>query len=120
MNQAFDPLDFLAVARSLAANQREAELRTAVGRAYYALFLLARDKLAVSGGPNVHQRVITQLRGRPGYRAAADQLDALRRLRVVADYEPLPTDAARRNWEANWARADVLAGRLLGRLQTLS
>ena len=43
MTERFDPLAFLVLARELAGEGKdEAKLRTAVGRAYYALFLIAR------------------------------------------------------------------------------
>lgn len=46
LRTVFDPVGFLQVARDLNANAtNEAEWRTAVGRAYYALFIMARDRL---------------------------------------------------------------------------
>lgn len=118
MIMAFDSLGFLRLARNLADRDGdEAEFRTALGRAYYALFLIAREKTAISGRRNVHNRVINALRQRRTYRVAADQLDVLRRLRVVADYELLPVDQDQRDWRSNWARAQALVDRILPRLQ---
>ena len=53
-----DPLDFLEVAGDLQYSPKEAGVRTAVGRAYYAVFNYVRSYLAkndiVLSGPNVH------------------------------------------------------------------
>lgn len=114
----FDPLAFLTVARELALLDREeARLRTAIGRAYYALFLIARERTGIRRRRNVHQRVIDAVRGRRGYRSTADQLDTLRRLRVVADYQLLPENSADRDWTRNWSRAQALVNRILPRLR---
>ncbi len=118
MIQPFNPLAFLDIARELGNGDREeAKLRTAVGRAYYALFLIARDKTGITGRRAVHTRVINALKKRKNYRSTADQLDALRRLRTVADYELLPSDHANRNWPGNWSEAHALVDRVLPRLQ---
>ena len=92
----FDPGDFLTLARSLASKPgaTEAELRTAVSRAYYAVFLKARENLVrlgrmsptQSGGD--HGPVIATLRGHGG--PHGDQLDKLRRNRGQADYQLEP------------------------------
>lgn len=114
----FDPLAFLTVARELVLlDKAEARLRTAVGRAYYALFLIARERTGIRGRRDVHKRVISAVRRRRGYRSTADQLDALRRLRVVADYQLLPEDPADRDWTGNWSRVQALVNRILPRLQ---
>lgn len=42
----FDPSDFLDLAIELGTND-EARIRTAVGRAYYATFLTARNAFAI-------------------------------------------------------------------------
>lgn len=86
----FDPLAFLDVAQRLASDG-EAEMRTCVGRAYYALFLRARDGLEAAGlmkpfcDGRDHREVIITLRrnkrGTPG-----NKLDRLRELRAKADY----------------------------------
>ena len=118
MIQPFDPLAFLDLARELGNGDREeAKLRTAVGRAYYALFLIARGKAGVTGRRDIHTRVINALKQRRKYRSTADQLDALRRLRAVADYQLLPDDPINRNWPGNWSRAHALVDRVLPRLQ---
>lgn len=116
--EPLDPLAFLSLARELGSrNDDEAGLRTAVGRAYYALFLVGREKEhgAIKGRKDVHRQVIEAVKRRRGYRSTADQLDTLRRMRTVADYDLLPDDA-NRNWADNWSRAQELVDRILPRL----
>jgi len=57
-----DPLDFLAIAREVAGGGSDAHLRTAVNRAYYCSFLIARDRTGVAGTKDIHKRVITAVR----------------------------------------------------------
>lgn len=117
MIQPFNPLAFLNLARELAnRDDDEARLRTAVGRAYYALFLVGREKTGIRGRRDVHNKVIKAVKQRPGYRSTADELGALRRLRTVADYDLFPGDPADRNWTHNWSRAQALVDRVLPRL----
>ena len=118
MPEPLDPLAFLRVAQELARQGDEATLRTAIGRAYYALFLIARDKAGVTSTRAVHTEVIRTVRKRSGYRAVADQLDALRRLRVVADYQLLPDDPTMRDWPSNWMKVQTLVNHILPKLQT--
>lgn len=92
-SNAFDPLGFLDVARALAGKQAptQSELRTALSRAYYAVFLRARERLIArgrmhtSGTGEDHYLVISTLRstGVPH----GDQLDRLRVKRASADYD---------------------------------
>src|SRR5215471_19728295 len=105
----FDPREFVALARDLSKNSPLAErhLRSAVGRAYCGVFLIARDRLRVTVTENVHHEVIVALRARN--RGWADQLARLRRIRVAADYELTPDDPTRRDWTRNWQDADLLA-----------
>ena len=54
--------DFISVATQLLASKSEAHLRTAVGRAYYGAFHLARDLVRACGvlvpaGPEAHKSV---------------------------------------------------------------
>ena len=88
----FDPSGFLQLAASLSRKDgaTEAELRTAVSRAYYAVFLHARERLAAAGRINPtgrgtdHELVIGALRSLGG--SQGDQVDKLRRSRNRADY----------------------------------
>jgi len=88
----FDPEGFLEIARSLAhkTNATEAELRTAVGRAYYGVFLQAREALAATGEitptgtRDDHKIVVKALRNRRG--PSGNQLRKLRGARNQDDY----------------------------------
>ena len=121
MTQPFDPLDFLDLARELGnRNQDEASLRTAVGRAYYVLFIIARDKLGFATKKRaVHTLVTKELKKRKGYRSTADQFAALKRLRHTADYQIIPYDPADRDWQNNWFRAESIVNQILHKLQAL-
>lgn len=86
----FDPEDFLDLAVSLASEPGEAERRSAISRAYYAVHLHARETLVTTGEINPtktgtdHAVVISKLRARGG--ALGDQVDWLRVRRNRADY----------------------------------
>jgi len=84
----FDPLNFLNLAEKLAEKDEEAHLRTAISRAYYASFLIARDKLRIKVQiPEVHREVIKELYTKSSI--AAENLHLLRRLRNFSDYDVL-------------------------------
>lgn len=112
----FDPREFLALAARIADRDDEAALRTAVGRAYYALFLIAREYGHVGGRHDVHARVLEEVRQRKG-RQTADQLKMLKQLRVVADYQLLPLNKADRDWQVNGQRARAHVSVLLQSLE---
>ena len=115
----FDPADFLRVANELASEGHdEAFLRTAVGRAYYAVFLQAREFLGLRGQRrHIHNTVISRLK-RTDF-AAGTQLDKLETLRGQADYELLVEDPIHRDWHSNWNTASNYAQHILRRLQRL-
>ena len=114
--RGFDPLEFVGIADLLVSHPTsEAGLRTAVGRLYYAAFLSAREFLAVPGRTRIHQRVIGELRTHD--RMAAQQLETLRRIRVVADYDLEVQDPIRTDWQRNYQMARRLANFVLERLQ---
>jgi uncharacterized protein (UPF0332 family) len=81
-----DPEAFLTLAAWLADDKHagEADYRTAAGRAYYAAFHVARDRLSVSSANSIHLAVIAAVHGR-NVRAGSD-LNRLRRYRTSADY----------------------------------
>ena len=100
MSKVFDPAEFGKIAEEIVENvennavfrkSREAFLRTAISRAYYSAFLLAREKKRlevgiVSKSPEVHKEVmdwVYQKFGKKKY----DQFLNLRRMRNEADYE---------------------------------
>lgn len=113
MPTAFDPKHFFDLAEQLALNSPdEKSLRTAVGRAYYSMFLLAREKLKVPGKTKtIH--LDTQVALKRRNRGAGDMLTKLHRLRKVADYELIPADAAYRDWTKNWQVASTLVRHIL-------
>lgn len=111
MPQPFSPYDFLVVAQELARDGAdEAKLRTAVGRAYYAMFLIAREKLGVTTTVQVHREVIRVLTRRR--KTLGDRFFDLFNLRQLADYELLPAHPRDQDWHINWARAQHLVALL--------
>ncbi len=90
--EAFNPAGFLELASSLARRNRanQAELRSAISRAYYSVFLYARERLMAAGrisptgSPTDHGLVVERLRSLGG--PQGDQVDKLRKRRNQADY----------------------------------
>jgi uncharacterized protein (UPF0332 family) len=81
----FDPFDFLDLAKELGVNN-EAKIRTAVGRAYYASFLIARNAFAIKEKtPQVHRMILSRLYIRNP--VVANKLHYLRRQRNIAYYD---------------------------------
>ncbi len=115
----FDPSEFLNVASELARNPHdEASLRTAVGRAYYSVFLQACEKLGIRGRRRrVHGFVIGRLRHDDP--AAGNELAKLETLRGEADYEMTVQDPLHRDWRYNWRAALSYATHISRRLQGL-
>ena len=114
----FDPNDFLRIAYELGQEaDDEAKLRTAVGRAYYAVFLRARERLGIRQRRYVHRLVIGALRRSD--RAAGDQLDKLEQLRGFADYDLVVNDPIHQNWAQNWQTASSFASHIWRRLDRL-
>jgi len=100
---AFDWQDYLQLARFLRGQPgdgfaREAALRSAVSRAYYAAFCHARNRardehgFRPTGTPEDHRLVQDFLR-RLGLHAAADDLDDLRKWRNACDYDDVVHNA---------------------------
>ena len=119
MAKSFDPLCFLELAYSLAdQSSDEACLRTAVGRAYYTVFLVARDRSGIPPGVrSVHGATIQKVKRT--HRATGEKLDRLRRLRVEADYYLIPSRPKYEDWKKNWARASGLVQNILPRIQSM-
>ena len=116
--EAFDPLLFLTLARELGQSDDQSKLRTAVGRAYYAVFLVARDRLSVVAGEKTHKEVFESLKRRNQFKLR-DQMMSLYRLRQVADYEMVGVDERSKNWKSNWIRQEKLADAMLSAVQRL-
>lgn len=94
MQQGFDPRKFLDVAKDLTFDgkyEKDARVRTAVGRLYYGVFLLAWQKLGEKGIPienndKIHQSVI-ETYNEKNLSTIGNGLDQLREKRREADYE---------------------------------
>jgi len=89
--------DFLLLAARLAAGTTEADWRTAVSRAYYATFHVARRLFAdlnftVPRAYRAHQYLVFRLSncGESVVEQAGRNLETLRRLRNRADYDEVP------------------------------
>ena len=117
MRQNFDPLLYLSLARELAREGTEVKYRTATGRAYYALFLLARQKSNVTGNEDVHKRVGAVVSNKIGYSITGSQLRALNRLRLEADYYLAASDPSLEDWARNWKDVEHLVDAILPKLQ---
>lgn len=124
--------DFLSVANSLYTGAAsEAELRTAVGRVYYALFLMARDRLwpdpipprqirrRMSNGKTkilgIHQAVLNEVSLRN--MALGSQLQKIYDLRVQADY--YPREHTLPDWRSNCVVALQIASRIVNQIQSV-
>jgi uncharacterized protein (UPF0332 family) len=89
--------DFLLLAAELAARATEADWRTAVSRAYYAAFHVARRlftdlSFTVPRADRAHQYLVFRLSnsGESAVAQAGRDLETLRRLRNRADYDEGP------------------------------
>jgi hypothetical protein len=119
MNESeFDPLDFLRLADGLATEDAdEAALRTAVGRAYYAVFLVARAKTGVQGKRQAHERVRQAIS--PVNDRLAAILGTIATVRYFADYELRPANTDFSDWKRNWQNVRQNAIRVLEELESL-
>jgi uncharacterized protein (UPF0332 family) len=89
--------DFLLLAARLASGGAEADWRTAVSRAYYGAFHVARSLLTdlqfvVPRADRAHQYLVFRLSnsGEASVERAGRDLETLRRLRNRADYDETP------------------------------
>jgi uncharacterized protein (UPF0332 family) len=87
--------EYYLLAQELAQRQEEAALRSAISRAYYATYCLARNALVQKGfaipRTNTHKWVWDQFRNDPDAKLQKVGLDGdrLRRARNNADYDDL-------------------------------
>ncbi|MBB3196508.1 hypothetical protein [Roseateles terrae] len=82
----FRPAAFARLADLLSRQSDEASHRSAMSRAYYATFLVTRDLLNIRDrSADVHGRACQELKTM-GLEDLAEDLEELRRLRNVADY----------------------------------
>lgn len=92
--QPFDWIEFQKLARELASRPEESCLRTAVGRAYYFAFHLARRRVIENGFPitpreDSHRQVREKYSSSPGLESKklAEIAKRLKEKRQRADYE---------------------------------
>lgn len=123
-NSSFNPLEFYTIAVSLIQSPSEASYRTAIGRAYYAVFLTIANIPAVqrvmppaSYGEGSHVAVINAVR-RLHRLNIAEHLNDLRILRTLADYN-LASNANEQDWAQCWNDAQRLADWLIAALPSL-
>jgi uncharacterized protein (UPF0332 family) len=91
--RGFNPRKFLELGQNLLndkAYETDCKCRTAIGRFYYAAFLVALEKLqdegiSIQDTSTIHQEVIGNYMDR-GLSHIGDLLDQLREKRVDADY----------------------------------
>lgn len=94
MSFAYDPRQFLEIANRLLIDsdyERQGRIRTAIGRAYYAAFLISMKKLQELGYSfrrihRLHKDVIDKLM-RSRYYSIGSKLNTLFEYRVDADYK---------------------------------
>ncbi len=108
MLQRTDAEAIFQLAQELAAlaaeSGDETKLRSAVSRAYYAVFLLAREKTGVTTEHDVHAEVQRRVNRRYGI-AIGEYLFQMRKRRIAADYE-FPPQQELRDWKTNWEVAN--------------
>ena len=108
----FDPIDFLHLAKRLMPGDK-ASVRKSVSRAYYASFLMARDKIGLDlRVPAVHKKVTEEMYHRAP--SIGHNLHLLRRTRNLADYD---TKAILSSTDAK--QALELAERTIGKIEAL-
>jgi len=88
-----DPLDFFVTANKLKSSRQEADIRTAIGRAYYAIFnyirsYLARNNITLQDG-SAHRDLRISIRnsGIGGAQELARDIQEIYDQRRIADYE---------------------------------
>jgi hypothetical protein len=117
-----------AAARLLAEHAAETSdevlYRSAVSRAYYAVFLTAASRCGTANEESVHEQVYLKCRRAMGG-VVAERIKALKRLRVAADYfiVPLGTFADGvpdgSNWAEVWRYVEFWTPRLLQRIRAV-
>lgn len=103
MFQANDADALLAIATQLAAEglaeQNDHKLRSAISRAYYSVFLLARQKMRVTTVVDVHAEVGRRVTFKSKLVGAS--LYELKEYRQSADYS-FPPKEEHQDWNQNW------------------
>lgn len=87
---SFNWEEYLTLAETLSNNPQESYLRSAISRAYYSVFCIARNRTGFKNHreSNVHFVVINKLKSHPDTRIKkiGKNIDELRRYRNEADY----------------------------------
>ena len=118
MTSSFEPRELFEIALQHGhSGASEAHLRTAINRAYYATFWLARGKTYIQDREQVHTKVIGALKKIPEFRQAWRQLESLYHLRLLADYHSVPENPLDGDWERNWSKARSFAEYLIPKFQ---
>lgn len=115
----FAPSDFTDLAKNMVAQSTdEATMRCAVGRVYYATFLIGRSVFFTTPPVTrtVHKDLLDRVTNKRN--GLGNQLLELHRLRKVADYEVPPVDIADRDWQKNWNDALRISTRLVTQFET--
>jgi hypothetical protein len=123
---AFDYWDDLAAAvdhwaRTLPAAERQIareDVAVAVRWDSDAGDVIARDWTGVTDRRDVHRRVLQEL-GKRNQQGIGSQLNDLRVLREVADYQRQPYEPDHQDWQHNWQVASAIAMRILSRYERL-
>jgi len=103
------------------ADKNEFKYRSAVSRAYYAVFLLARDTMNVpaSDSHSVHTDVQNAFKQREPSKLVRDDYHKLKELRKSADYD-FPAKEDHKEWDKNWQFAATKAPWLLDKCKKLA
>ncbi len=117
----------LAIAQELLTSgiieQNELKYRSAVSRAYYSVFLLAREKTRLENEVHdVHAKVFQSIRIsllRAGKFITFDKMNELKEHRKQADYTFPATNANCMDWEKCATNAVIQAGYALNHLERL-
>ena len=123
MRRGFDPNKFLEFANHLIGDgtyERDCRARTAIGRIYYATFLLMLQKFREKGvsinAGKIHQKVIETCHEK-GLYTIGDGLDQLREKRVDADYRMM-TNITLDNCRKQARFAEYIIG-LIGQIEQI-
>ena len=98
------------------AQNDEVRIRSAISRAYYAVFLTARDRLNVATEIEAHTSVIRAVRSRYGILIGSRLYD-LKVMRTFADYS-FSSQIESADLYQMWELASQKATQLLNRLKT--